>query len=342
MSGNLTQGVNPVNPVHSEKMLDRFPLAHLPTPLEPMSRLTRRLGDPELWIKRDDLTGLATGGNKTRKLELLLGDALAQNAGVVLTVGAPQSNHCRQTAAAAARAGLQCVLVLRGQPLPREQWTGNLLLDDLLGARVTWSRDLEPLVALEAAAEAERGAGRVAYVIPYGGSNAVGAAAYALAFEEVWGQAAELKKTFDRMVFATSSGGTQAGLVVGARACGYRGQVLGISVDKPAGSLRQEVLALLPRVAERLGLDLAFGVEEVIVDDGHLGGGYGVVTQAEREAIRIVAQAEGILLDPVYTGKAMAGLLDLIRTGHIAPGERVLFWHTGGLPALFAYSAELL
>lgn len=324
------------------KTLERFPLAYLPTPLEPMSRLTRALSGPELWIKRDDLTGLATGGNKTRKLELLIGDALAQNADLILTVGAPQSNHCRQTAAAAARAGLQCVLVLRGQPLPREKWTGNLLLDDLLGARVVWSRDLEPVMALQAAAEAERAAGRNAYVIPYGGSNAIGAAAYALAFDEVWGQAAELKTTFDRVVFATSSGGTQAGLVAGAGACGYRGQVLGISVDKTGGTLRQEVLALVPRVAERLGLDLTVGPGEVIVDDRYLGAGYGVVTQAEREAIRTVAQAEGILLDPVYTGKAMAGLLGLIRSGEVGSRERVLFWHTGGLPALFAYSADLL
>lgn len=320
----------------------RFPLAHLPTPLEPMKRLSTVLGGPELWIKRDDQTGLATGGNKTRKLELLIAEALAQGADVVLTVGAAQSNHCRQTAAAAARAGLESVLVLRGGALPRELWTGNLLLDDLLGARFWWSGDEDPLLAMDAAVEAERAAGRKPYAIPYGGSNAVGAAAYALAFEELWDQMASLDVYFDRVVFATSSGGTQAGLIVGAGACGYRGQVLGISVDKTSRHLGEMVAALLAPTATRLGLDPDSIAGDVQIDDGHLGGGYGVVTGAEREAVRLVARREGILLDPVYTGKAMAGLLDLVRRGEIGASEKVLFWHTGGLPALFAYAGDLL
>ena len=227
------------------KAPNRYPLAHLPTPLEPLARLSAVLGGPQLWIKRDDQTGLATGGNKTRKLELLIADALAHQADVVLTVGAVQSNHCRQTAAAAARAGLGCVLVLRGDAPPRAQWIGNLLLDSLLGARLWWAGANDPLQALAAAAEAERAAGRTPYVIPYGGSNAVGASAYALAFEELWAQMQALDLHFDRVVFATSSGGTQAGLVVGAAACGYPGQVLGISVDKTGGHLRETVAALL-------------------------------------------------------------------------------------------------
>jgi D-cysteine desulfhydrase family pyridoxal phosphate-dependent enzyme len=324
----------------------RLCLAQLPTALELMNRLSGVLDGPELWIKRDDQTGLATGGNKTRKLEFLLADALSQGADVVLTEGAVQSNHCRQTAAAAARAGMDCVLVLRGAAPPHEQWTGNLLLDDLLGARFWWAGDADPLQALEAAAAAERTEGRIPYVIPYGGSNALGAAAYALAFEELWAQIEEIwawePLHFDRILFASSSGGTQAGLVVGSKACGYRGQVLGISVDKTGGQLRETVSALLAPTAEQLGLNLSFGSDDVQINDGYLGGGYAVLTSAEREAIRLLARTEGILLDPVYTAKAMAGLLDLVRRGEIGTGEKVLFWHTGGTPALFAYASELV
>ncbi len=319
----------------------RFDLAQLPTPLERMSRFGKALGGPEIWIKRDDQTGLATGGNKTRKLELLVGDALEQDAEVLLTVGAAQSNHCRQTAAAAARAGLECVLVLRGDPPPGDGWTGNLLLDNLLGARIRWSGDEDPLVTLQTAADAEQAAGRKPYAIPYGGSNALGAAAYALAFEELWDQMFEAKLSFDRVIFASSSGGTQAGLIVGAKLCGYEGQVLGISVDKTGGQLRPTVQALLEPTARHLGLEPAPGPPDVHIDDRFVGGGYAVLTAAEAEAIRLVAQTEGILLDPVYTGKAMAGLIGLARSGEIGSFERVLFWHTGGVPALFAYAPEL-
>jgi 1-aminocyclopropane-1-carboxylate deaminase/D-cysteine desulfhydrase-like pyridoxal-dependent ACC family enzyme len=269
---------------------------------------------------------------------------------VVLTVGAVQSNHCRQTAAAAARAALDCVLVLRGESPPRDLWNGNLLLDDLLGARIWWAGDQDPLVALELAAEAERSAGRMPYVISYGGSNAVGASAYALAFEELWDQISIPEPLhFDRIIVASGSGGTQAGLVVGAKACGYKGQVLGISVSKSGGHLQEAVSALLAPTALHLGLDgstelaegLTFDTGDVHTNDGYLGGGYGVLTHAEREAIRLVAKLEGILLDPVYTAKAMAGLLDLIRQGEIGADETVLFWHTGGIPALFAYASDL-
>jgi D-cysteine desulfhydrase len=307
-----------------------------------MERLSAALGGPEIWIKRDDQTGLATGGNKTRKLELLLADALAQDADVVLTVGAVQSNHCRQTAAAAARAGLGCVLVLRGEAPAAGQWTGNLLLDELLGARLWWADDDDPLEALENAAEAERAAGRRPYVVPYGGSNAVGAAAYALAFEELWDQMSALQVGFDRILFASSSGGTQAGLVVGAKVCGYEGQVLGISVDKTGEHLHDTIWELLAATAARLGLELHFERGDVTIDDRFLSGGYAVLTAAEREAVRLVARTEGILLDPVYTGKAMAGLLELVRSKEIGSDETVLFWHTGGTPALFAYAGELM
>lgn len=321
----------------------RFELAHLPTPLEPLHRLSEFLGGPELWIKRDDQTGLATGGNKARKLEFLIAEALAQDAEVVLTTGAAQSNHCRQTVAAAVRAGLDCVLVLRGEAPPRDRWNGNLLLDDLLGARFWWSGSQDSPEALAAAAEAERAAGRRAYVIPLGGSNPVGASAYALAFQELWDQISQQQLApFDRVVFASRSGGTHAGLIVGAKACGYEGQVLGISLGKTSADLRETVAALLVPTAERLKLDLFLGEGDVHLDEGHVGAGYGVVTGAEREAIRLLARLEGILLDPVYTGKAMAGLIDLIRQGQIEPSEKVLFWHTGGTPALFAHAADLM
>jgi D-cysteine desulfhydrase len=306
-----------------------------------MPRLTHALGGAEIWIKRDDQTGLATGGNKTRKLEYLIADALAKGAELVLTVGAAQSNHCRQTAAAAARAGLGCVVVLGSEPLPSERWTGNLLLDNLLGARIVWAGDEEPMAVMEATAEAERAAGRKTYTIPYGGSNAIGASAYALAFQEMMDQvAAKGLAPFDRVVFASSSGGTQAGLVIGAQSSGYQGQVLGISVHRSNEHLCEIVSALLHPTSAYLGLEPAPG--KVHVDDGYVGPGYGIMTDAVRDAVREVAELEGILLDPVYAGKAMSGLLDLVRRGEIGAEEKVLFWHTGGTPALFAYASDLL
>ena len=320
----------------------RFPLAHLPTPLEPLDRLSAALGGPRLWIKRDDQTGLAGGGNKTRKLELLIADALAQRADLVLTVGAIQSNHCRQTAAAAARAGLDCVLVLRGAAPPREQWTGNLLLNDLLGARIVWTGDRDRDAVMEEIARQERAAGRRPYTIPLGGSNVVGAAAYALAFVELWGQMQERGIAFDRIVFASSSGGTHAGLVVGATACGYRGQLVGITNDLTAAELLALVSPLAAEVCRYLEIAGPPPSHLLAVEDSYLGGGYAVMGDPDREAIRLLARTEGILLDPVYTGRATAGLLDQIRRGLIGPGETVLFWHTGGVPALFAYTQDLL
>lgn len=320
--------------------LPRIKLAHLPTPLEPLPRLSDALG-VEVWVKRDDQTGLATGGNKARKLEYLMAEAQAQGADVVLTLGSPQSNHCRQTAAAAARVGVACVLVLRGEP-PQAVWTGNLLLDDLVGANVRWAGQRDPLqVATEVMNELAV-TGHRTYLIPYGGSNAVGAAAYALAFQELWEQMEAQAVVFDRVVFASGSGGTQAGLVVGAAACGYRGHLLGINVDKADGHLRETVMKLLQPTAARLGWDLSPGTEAVSIDDRFLGVGYGVLGDPEREAIRLVARTEGLLLDPVYTGKAMAGLMGLIQQKEIGVDERVCFWHTGGTPALFAYASELL
>ncbi|MFW6116073.1 MAG: D-cysteine desulfhydrase family protein [Chloroflexota bacterium] len=313
--------------------LPRVSIAHLPTPLEPLPRLTSRLGGPELWVKRDDQTGLATGGNKTRKLEFLVADALRRQADTLITGGAEQSNHARQTAAAAAKFGLLCVLVLRGEPPPASQ--GNLLLDHLLGAAVVWAGD-EPLDArMAAVARQLEDQGRRPYVVPYGGSNPVGASGYVAAVGELRAQCLDRDLTFDHIVFASSSGGTQAGLVVGARAANLRGRILGISVDLPADTLRETLADLATRTARHLELELALEPVEFEVNDEYVGGGYAVVGDLERQAIKTVARSEGLLLDPVYTGRAFGGLLDLIQEGAFHAGERVLFWHTGGTAGLF-------
>ena len=315
--------------------LARQPLAHLPTPVEPLPRLSAALGI-DLWVKRDDLTGLAFGGNKTRKLELLLGEALAQGADTLITAGAAQSNHCRQTAAAAARLGLGCRLVLAGDPPPAPR--GNLLLDLLLGAELIWAPRAERQAALEQVAARARAAGLRPYVIPYGGSSPTGAAAYARALRELLDQ----QPAFDRVVFATSSGGTQAGLAAGARLEGFAGRLTGISVDQPAPALSARVAELAAATAALLGRPEAFAAGDIEVQDAYLGGGYGVVGALEREALQQFARQEGLLLDPVYTARAAGGMLDLVRRGRITPGDRVLFWHTGGTPALFAYESDLL
>lgn len=314
-------------------------LGHYPTPLYELERLGKLLGGPRLFVKRDDLTGLALGGNKTRKLGYLIADALQQKADTLLTMGAPQSNHARQTAAAAARYELRAVLVL-AQRAPA-QINGNLLLDNLLGARICWAGDRDPVQVLEEAAAEETAAGRKPYIIPYGGSNALGASAYAGAMEELVRQSLEQEVPIDHIVLASSSGGTQAGLVTGARALNYTGRILGISVDKSAAALSDKVLNLAQVTAGLLGLRILIHPEDVHVSDAYLGQGYGVLGEAEREAVRLVARTEGLLLDPVYTGRAMAGLIDLIKQGEFNKRDTVLFWHTGGTPALFAYAEGL-
>lgn len=321
--------------------LPRIPLAHLPTPLEPLPRLSETLG-VELWIKRDDQTGLAGGGNKTRKLEFLIAAAKAANADTVITGGAPQSNHCRQTAAAAAKSGLRAVLVLAGAP---ENPSGNILLDTLLGAEIVWAGTRPRDMVMAETVAAQKTAGHTPYLIPYGGSNFIGAAAYVAAVEELAQQLADRNlPPFDRIVFASSSGGTHAGLALGVAALNLPTQVLGISVDKPEVELTDEIVGTLAtETARRLGLPHHFSGENIFANDGYMGGGYGVMGNTEREAITLFARTEAILLDPVYTGRAAGGLIDLIRQGEIAPSERILFWHTGGFPALFApkYAAKL-
>lgn len=311
-------------------MANRIKLAQLPTPIQALPRLSSLLGGPRLFIKRDDLTGLGFGGNKTRKLEYLAADALAKGCRTLISTGAVQSNHCRQVAAAAARLGLDCVLVLAGEKPIEPQ--GNLFLDLLSGSEVIFvpkdQRD-QALAELTRQAEAEN---RKPYLIPYGGSNAIGAMGYRQAMFELLEQDLDP----DWIVFATSSGGTQAGMLLGARETSSRAKLLGISVDKPAWEFAKTVAKIANAGAELLQFDIRFHPEEVIVNDSYCSAGYGVLTSAEKEAILLFARYEAILLDPVYTGRAAAGLVDLIRKDFFKPDEKVLFWHTGGTPALFA------
>ena len=305
-------------------------ISHLPTPVEEMPHLSALLGGPRLLVKRDDQTGLAFGGNKTRKLDYLVAEALEHGAQTLITAGAIQSNHCRQTAAAARRLGLECILVLSGEPpeLPE----ANTYLDLLFGAELIWSTlEARGTVLNQTYLKAEQ-EGRKPFLIPYGGSSPTGAAAYAYAVRELMAQ----NVTADWIVFATSSGGTQAGLIAGKALFGFPGQVLGISVEEEAGKFKGAVANLAKNVTKLLGNEINISNEDVLVRDNYLGGGYAVMGAPEREAIYLFARHEGLLVDPVYTGRAAAGLIDLIRSGFFPTDSTVLFWHTGGLPALFA------
>jgi D-cysteine desulfhydrase len=319
-------------------MTERIVLAHLPTPIEPLPRLTKLLQGPRLFIKRDDLTGLGLGGNKTRKLEYLAADALAQGCRTLITTGAVQSNHCRQVAAAAARLGLGCILVLAGEDPGIRQ--GNLLLDELSGAKLVFVPKEERDQRLQQAFTHAEADGMQPYLIPYGGSNPIGVQGYIQAMQELQDQNLQP----DWIVLASSSGGTQAGLILGAQQTGFSGRILGISVDKSEGELTQTIMALANQTAAWLGIDKKIKSGDVLVNDAYCRAGYGILQPAEVEAIRRFARTEGILLDPVYTGRAAAGLIDLIRKGFFKSDETVLFWQTGGIPALFAepYTSALL
>ncbi len=324
--------------------LARFPRRRYtpgPTPLEPMPHLTRELGGRvELWIKRDDLLGLAGGGNKTRKLEFLVADALAKGADTLVTVGAPQSNHCRLTLAAAVREGLKCRLILE-ERVPgsyRAEANGNNLLFDLMGVEqvrvVPGGSDLgEAMVAELAALTA---AGRIGYAIPGGGSNPRGTCGYVACADELLAQSFELGRAFDHLVVASGSAGTHAGLVVGLAAANARLPVTGINVRRPQAEQEGNVHALAQATADFLGLP-PIPRTAVTCLDRWVGPGYSLPTPAMVAAVRTAARLEGVLLDPVYTGKAFAGLIDLVREGCFAAGSRVVFIHTGGSPALFAY-----
>lgn len=315
----------------------RVRLALLPTPIEKLERLSAHLGGPTIYVKRDDQTGLATGGNKARKLEFLFAEALAENCDHIVTLGGPQSNHVRQTAAAAARLGLECSLVLRGNPPP--QRLGNLLLDELLGAHVHWSRERTREHVAAELMTSLRGRGARPYLIPVGGSNALGALGYTVAMEEALDQLAAANVRIDTMVFASSSGGTHAGLALGLAARQFPGRVLGIAIDSPAAELKAHVAQIAMAAADTVGVTVP--QLRVEANSDYLGGGYSVVGDLERDAIRTVARTEGLLLDPVYTGRAMGGLIDLIRRGTFAKSDNILFWHTGGAAALSAFAEKL-
>jgi D-cysteine desulfhydrase family pyridoxal phosphate-dependent enzyme len=322
--------------------LPRVTLADLPTPLEELPRLRAALGGgPRLLIKRDDQTGLATGGNKTRKLEFLMADALAQRADVVITAAGPQSNHCRQTAAAAAKLGLRCVVVLGGNPPPRAAWDGNLLLMALLGAEIRWAGDRGWETALEQEAQALRAEGARLYVVPVGGSVAVGAAGYVAAVEEIAGQLQAQGTRVDRMVLLSGSGGTHAGVLTGVKALGMKTRVEGFT-NFALPDLLERVKRLAAETAAYLSLDLAFHPDDFVLEPACGTHGYGVITAAEREALHLLARTEGIIADPVYTGRALGELIHRVRQGVYGADETVLFWHTGGVAGLFPRAAEVL
>jgi L-cysteate sulfo-lyase len=311
--------------------ISRSNLAHLPTPIETLPHLSDALGGPRLLVKRDDLTGLAFGGNKTRKLEFLIAEAREQGAKTLISGGALQSNHCRQTAAAAARFGFKCILVLTGEK--PEDPSANLFLDELFGAEIVCVAERKDRDrVLQETFDRAANAGMKPYLVPYGGSNPTGALGYAFAMKELMEQNVQT----DWIVFATSSGGTHAGLLLGQRVFGFNGKVLGISVDESEDWLKKHVSELASLTSEKLGKRLEFTPDEVLANANYCSAGYGVLTEREPEAIRLFATCEGLLLDPVYTGRAAAGLIDLIRKGFFKKDETVLFLHTGGQPALFA------
>lgn len=318
--------------------IPRLNFAHLPTAIEELPRLSETLGGPRLFIKRDDQTGLAFGGNKTRKLEFLVAEARDQGAKTLISGGAMQSNHCRQTAAAAARFGFDCTLVLTGE-IP-DKPSANLLLDELLGAKIVAVPDRKDRDRiLQETFDNSVTEGKKPYLVPYGGSSPTGALGYALAMDEFMKQNVQA----DWIVFGTSSGGTHAGLVLGQRVFGYKGRVLGISIDESEQWLKSHVSKLASNASEKMGERIEFTQADILANADYCGAGYGVLTGAEREAVKLFAKYEGLLLDPVYTGRAAAGMIDLIRKGFFKKDETVLFWHTGGQPALFAdkYANEI-
>lgn len=310
-----------------------IPLAATPTPIEELSRLRAALGGgARLLVKRDDTIGFAFGGNKVRKMRFVAADALARGADTLITAGGVQSNHARVTAATAAKLGLDCILVVNGAPPDRP--TANALLDRLLGAEVRYVAGREDRApAMDAAAAALRHVGRHPYVIPIGASTPLGAAAYVHAVTELLEQIAPP----DVIVHATSSGGTQAGLIAGCALAGMKTRVIGISADEDAASLAATIRGILDGLAALLGFDHhRLDRADVAVDDAFVGGGYAVSTPQSQAAIEMAARQEGLFLDPTYTAKAMAGLIAYARRERFGPDETVLFWHTGGQVGLFA------
>lgn len=324
----------------------RINLAHRNTPLELMPRLSEHLGGPNIYIKRDDCTGLGHGGNKARKLEFILADAINRGADTILTQGAVQSNHARQTAAAAAKLGLKCELLLENFMLaPDSDYknSGNLFLDHLFGAKVHYyPKDTDMGEALDAKAAQLSAEGRTPYIVPLGGSNVIGNLGYVDCAMEIIQQANQQQILISQIIHATGSAGTQAGLITGLRANQSDIPVLGIAVSTEKQKQEEKVFKLAQETATFLGQENVIKRNDIDVNSDYFGEGYGLPTDSMKEALSLVARLEGILLDPVYTGKAMAGLIDLVRRGIFSQNDSIVFIHTGGSAALFAYYKHLL
>ncbi len=320
--------------------LPRIRLAYLPTPLEHLPRLSNHLDGPKIWIKRDDLTGPSFGGNKVRKLEFVMADAISKGSTVVITTGGIQSNHARATAAVSRKLGLKAVLVLRGKE-PSEI-NGNLLLDRILGADVRFfpvDREEIPRIMEEVADELRRN-GEKPYIIPLGASYPIGATGYVNSVIEIYNQAKEMGLKIDWIVHAAGSGGTQAGLVFGTKMLKINAKVLGISMGPDAESLRRASLKIAEGISNLLGVNVQVSPEDVKVIDDYVGE-EGKISKEVVEAIKTLARTEGIMLDPVYTAKAMVGTIELVRNGFFDVNDNLLFIHSGGLPGLFAYGKEV-
>ncbi len=321
----------------------KFPLGFFPTPVHRLDRLSELWGY-DLYIKRDDQTGLVTGGNKTRKLEFLIQEALDNGFDTVITAGAQQSNHCRQTAAAAVVADLECHLMLNGNE--PEIYQGNLLLDKILGANLHFSGESvksreEDLIDLKNALERN---GKKVYLIPVGGSNFTGAMGYVEAVQELKEQMQQMQVEFDYIFFATSSGGTQAGMMLGKDLYGIKAELMPIKIDKDDDfkiSLKAEILEILRKGEKEFGITKSYSIDEIPMIKEYNKEEYGKLTQNEQYAIDLLAKTEGILLDPVYTGRAFYGMSDMLSKKKIPKYSKILFWHTGGIPALFAYANQL-
>jgi D-cysteine desulfhydrase family pyridoxal phosphate-dependent enzyme len=322
--------------------LPRYKLATLPTPLDELPRLSRELGVRVL-MKRDDLTGFALGGNKARKLEFLIADALAQHADILVTGGGPQSNHARMTAAAARKIGMDCQIVFFGAPPP--DVNGNLLLDELLGAQMLYANTEDKIELdriLVRVTDELRAQGRQPYLIPVGGSTALGCASYVLAVGELLGQLNAQHIAPDYAFITTGSCGTHAGILAGMKFYNAAIPVYGITVSRVKSECEQRIPALVEKTTQLLDCQLPITASDVIVNDAYIGPGYAKITPEAREAIHLVARLEGIFLDPVYTGKTMAGLIDLVARGEIARGATIVFWHTGGAPGIFGHAKDVL
>ena len=329
-------------------LLSKFPrvsLAHLPTPLEYLPRLTEHLGGPRIYVKRDDCTGLGTGGNKTRKLEFLVADAIEKKADVIITQGAVQSNHARQTAAAACKVGMDCELIFEKRVADADDAylnSGNVLLDRVYGANIREvAKGSDMNAEMEALADELRSGGKNPYIIPGGGSNRIGALGYVDCALEFMSQCNRDGIVIDHVVHATGSAGTQAGLAVGLKMTHSNIQLLGIGVNAPKDIQEEKVWALSLETAEYVGAPGCVQRKDIVANCDYVGDGYGIPTQAMNDAVMLLARTEGLLFDPVYSGKGLAGMIDLVRNGYFDGAESILFVHTGGVAGLFGYSAQL-